>query len=82
MLSNFQPVQEGFLNICWALLGLAIIARPQPGLSSFMTALAIGGISLSSVSGHSFVEQLRLVSTNGTFRGSPGYPRGNGLFLA
>ncbi len=79
--STFRPIQGEISNICWALLQLATTTRPQPGLSRFATTLAVGGIWLSSVCGHSWVEELRLVSTNATFKGPPEYPCGNGQFL-
>jgi len=43
------------------------------------TALLLFGLS-SLCQGHSWVEQVSLVSQDGTLLGPPGYPRGNGTF--
>lgn len=43
-------------------------------------ALFISCTSLLHVSGHSWVEELTLLSTSGVPIGDPGYARGNGQF--
>ncbi|KAA8647359.1 hypothetical protein EYZ11_007240 [Aspergillus tanneri] len=48
-------------------------------LKTYALSLLLLGLIAITCDGHSWVEQLMVIAPNGTFVGSPGYPRGNVL---
>ena len=46
------------------------------------TALALVALAslITTITAHSWVEQLTVIDPNGTFIGAPGFSRGNGMY--
>jgi hypothetical protein len=45
-----------------------------------LAVVLLANLLVHSAHGHSWVEQVSQISTDGSFFGSPGFPRGNGEF--
>jgi len=66
------------LNLPWAPPEFSTTDPSGSSIFPLVVALAISGAMVAPVRAHAWVEEIRLLSTNGSFEGLPGYPRGNG----